>query len=68
MYDTDSSVCMCLQNSDVVTVTHFHYIGWSGLLGEVPLVTYGIMEIITRVQSHTDASLASAAPTLIHCS
>ncbi|KAK3883163.1 hypothetical protein Pcinc_012496 [Petrolisthes cinctipes] len=67
-YSCRSFLLTNTKNSDVVTVTHFHYIGWSGLLGEVPLVTFGIMEIITRVQSHIDASLTSAAPTLIHCS
>ncbi|XP_066940417.1 tyrosine-protein phosphatase 69D [Macrobrachium rosenbergii] len=56
------------KNNDVLTVTHFHYVGWSGALGEVPLVTHGIMELIIRVQSHTDATLNTPAPTLVHCS
>ncbi|XP_050718014.1 tyrosine-protein phosphatase 69D-like isoform X2 [Eriocheir sinensis] len=67
-YSSRSFLLTNTKNSDVLTVTHFHYIGWSGLLGEVPLVTHGIMEIITRVQTHTDATLSSAAPTLVHCS
>lgn len=67
-YSCRSFLLTNTKNSDVLTVTHFHYIGWSGLLGEVPLVTHGIMEIITRVQTHTDATLSSAAPTLVHCS
>ncbi|XP_042869505.1 tyrosine-protein phosphatase 69D-like isoform X2 [Penaeus japonicus] len=67
-YSSRSFLLTNTKNGDALTVTHFHYIGWSGALGEVPLVTYGIMEIITRVQAHTDASLSTAAPTLVHCS
>ena len=55
------------QNNDVLNITHFHYVGWSGMLGEVPLVTHGIMEIITRVQSHRDTSLSITSPILVHC-
>lgn len=67
-YSSRSFLLTNTKNGDALTVTQFHYIGWSGALGEVPLVTYGIMEIITRVQAHTDASLSTAAPTLVHCS
>lgn len=67
-YSSRSFLLTNTKNGDALTVTHFHYIGWSGLLGEVPLVTYGIMEIITRVQSHIDVSLSTATPTLVHCS
>ncbi|XP_071521092.1 tyrosine-protein phosphatase 69D [Panulirus ornatus] len=67
-YSCRSFLLTNTKNSDALTVTHFHYVGWSGLLGEVPLVTHGIMEIITRVQSHIDVSLSTAAPTLVHCS
>ncbi|CAL4170245.1 unnamed protein product, partial [Meganyctiphanes norvegica] len=69
-YNTRVFTLTNTKNGDVVNLTQFHYVGWSGNLGEVPLVTHGIMEIITRVQSHTDANLASSAcaPTLVHCS
>ncbi|XP_045597074.1 tyrosine-protein phosphatase 69D isoform X2 [Procambarus clarkii] len=67
-YSSRSFLLTNTKNGDALTVTHFHYIGWSGLLGEVPLVTHGIMEIITRVQSHVDVSLSTATPTLVHCS
>ncbi|XP_042222169.1 tyrosine-protein phosphatase 69D-like isoform X2 [Homarus americanus] len=67
-YSCRSFLLTNTKNGDALTVTHFHYIGWSGLLGEVPLVTHGIIEIITRVQSHIDVSLSTAAPTLVHCS
>ncbi|KAB7494318.1 Tyrosine-protein phosphatase 69D [Armadillidium nasatum] len=73
-YNTRSFVVTNNKNGDSVTVTQFQYVGWSGHMGEVPLVTYGIMEVITRVQSHCDANLAnlsnlsSQPPTIVHCS
>ncbi|XP_047737797.1 tyrosine-protein phosphatase 69D, partial [Hyalella azteca] len=51
-------------------VTQFQYVGWSGQMGEVPVGTYGIMELINRVHSHIHANLSSSmpAPVVLHCS
>ena len=59
---------IAFQNGDTHTVTQFQYVGWSGLMGEVPLVTFGIMEVIARVQSHNDVNLSQNSPTIVHCS
>ena len=58
------------KNGDTRQVTQFQYIGWSGSMGEVPVGTYGIMEVINRVQSHVLANLSASMPTpvLVHCS
>lgn len=58
------------KTGDSRQVTQFQYIGWSGMLGEVPVGTYGVMEVINRVQSHIHANLTASmpAPVLIHCS
>ncbi|XP_076044261.1 protein tyrosine phosphatase 69D isoform X2 [Oratosquilla oratoria] len=67
-YSTRSFIVTNTKNADSINLTQFHYIGWSGHLGEVPLVTHGIVELITRVQAHTDANLSAGPPTLVHCS
>lgn len=57
------------KNGDSRQVTQFQYVGWSGSMGEVPVGTYGIMEVINRVQSHIHANLTASmpAPVLVHC-
>ncbi|KAF2364656.1 PTP type protein phosphatase [Trinorchestia longiramus] len=58
------------KNGDSRQITQFQYVGWSGMMGEVPVGTYGIMEMINRVQSHVQASLSTSmpAPVVVHCS
>lgn len=63
------SVTNCKIN-DTINVTHFQYNGWPTIVGEVPEVTRGILEIVHQSQAHHQAKTEednTPRPMLVHC-